>query len=215
MRPSHHDLFCETCNILVSAKVVATAYAGATDEGYAMIEVEDTEYHGDHYTIALCPRCKSPFLIREVLYGIPGEFETITDTHLLYPKDNRLSLAGIPESVRRAYEQASLAFHASLFEPCALMCRRCLEALCKEQGAHGANLNLKLESLEKNGAIDARMIKWAHGVRILGNDAAHDVDTVISMEDARDVLDFTESLLIYIFELNNRFSAFLARRSKP
>lgn len=209
-----HDLFCLKCNILVSARVIATGHGGFTSSAPNPIDEVDTEYHGDSYSIALCGRCSSPFLIKESLYGIPGEFETMTESQLLYPIDSRLPLDGVPEPVKRAYDQASRSFRASLFEPCALMCRRSLEGVCKAQGVSGPNLNAKLEALEKSGAIDARMIRWAHSIRLLGNDAAHDVDAIVSAEDARDVLDFTEALLIYIFELNHRYTVFATRRSK-
>jgi hypothetical protein len=89
-----------------------------------------------------------------------------------------------------------------------------LEGVCKAQGASGPNLNAKLEVLQKSGTIDTRMIRWAHGIRLIGNEAAHDVDAVVSQEEARDVLDFTEALLIYIFELNHRFAVFSERLGK-
>jgi hypothetical protein len=214
MSSESHDLFCPKCNILVSARVIASGHGGFSSAALNPEDVPDAEYHGDSYSVALCGRCSSPFLLKESRYGVPGEFETITESQLLFPSESRLPLEGVPEPVRRAYEQASRSFGASLYEPCALMCRRCLEGVCKVQGASGSNLNAKLESLEKSGAIDARMVRWAHGIRLLGNDAAHDLDTVISQEDARDVLDFTEALLIYIFALNHRFAAFSARRNK-
>jgi hypothetical protein len=214
MSNESRDLFCPKCNILVSARVIASGRGGFSSTALNPVDVSDAVYHGDSYFVALCGRCNSPFLLQESRYGVPGEFETVTESRLLYPTESHLPLDGVPESVRRAYEQASRAFGASLYEPCALMCRRCLEGVCKVQGASGSNLNTKLESLEKSGAIDARMIRWAHGIRLLGNDAAHDLDTVISQEDARDVLDFTEALLIYIFALNHRFGAFSARRKK-
>jgi hypothetical protein len=37
---------------------------------------------------------------------------------------------------------------------------------------------------------------------------------ILSKEDAKDALDFTEALLIYVFVLNERFAAFSARRKQ-
>jgi hypothetical protein len=48
----------------------------------------------------------------------------------------------------------------------------------------------------------------------LGNEAAHDTQTELSKNDARDALDFTEALLMYVFVLNGRFEAFSARRKQ-
>ncbi len=108
---------------------------------------------------------------------------------------------------------AARSFSASLFEPCVLMCRKCLEAICKNFGAKGSDLNSKLQSLSDAGQIDFRLLNWAHQIRLIGNEAAHDPDTKVTKLDARDVLDFTEAILIYVFSLTSRFEAFRARRA--
>jgi hypothetical protein len=95
------------------------------------------------------------------------------------------------------------------------MCRKCLEATCKALGAKGRDLNARLQNLHGGEYIDARLLNWAHEIRVLGNEAAHDVDLAIAKSDARDVLDFTEAILIYIFSLTARFRAFQDRRPKP
>jgi hypothetical protein len=198
----------------VNAPVIATGHGGFNSSAINPVDVPDAEYHGDVYYVAMCRRCSSPFLIKESRFGVPGEFETVTETQVLYPTENRLPLDGVPAGVRRAYEQAKQSFIAFLYEPCALICRRCLEAACKHLGAKGRDLNARLEALEASGFVDSRMIRWGHGIRLLGNEAAHDPESVVSVEDARDVLEFTEALLIYIFALNYRFSLFEARRNK-
>src|SRR6185503_8956226 len=167
----------------------------------------------EHYYICLCGRCSQPFLIRQSLYGVPGEFESITEEKILYPSEKKLPLDGVPNTIKSAYDQAARSFSASLFEPCVLMCRKCLEATCKNLGAKGRDLNSKLQSLFDSGHIDSRLLNWAHGIRLIGNEAAHDPDTKVTKRDARDVLDFTEAILIYIFSLTSRFDAFRTRRA--
>ena len=93
------------------------------------------------------------------------------------------------------------------------MCRRCLEALTKSLGAQGRNLQDKLDSLKTTGHVDSRLVEWAHSIRILGNEAAHDTDVAITKDDAKDVLDFTEALLLYVFLLNQWFAVFQRRRA--
>ena len=94
------------------------------------------------------------------------------------------------------------------------MCRRSLEGLCRSQGVQSGNLDSKLKKLAEQRVIDARLAEWAHGIRVVGNEAAHDTDTELSKEDAKDALDFTEALLTYVFVLNERFAAFSARRKQ-
>ena len=77
----------------------------------------------------------------------------------------------------------------------------------------GEKLALKLKTLAGRGIIEARLVDWAHGIRLVGNEAAHDTETEVSKEDARDALDFTEALLTYVFVLNERFAAFSQRRA--
>ena len=208
------DVFCQECNIQVEAKIICSGSGGFSSDAINPIDEVDSEYHGDVYVVALCRRCNAPFLIKKSLYGIPAEFETVTDEIILYPNVSRLPAKGIPDPVYRAYEQALKCFSASSYEASALMCRRCLEALCKFNSAHGGTLHARLDSLSKSGLIDKRLAEWAHGIRAIGNEAAHDTDTELTKDDARDALDFTEALLLYIFALNARFSAFQKRRRK-
>ncbi|HSD36363.1 MAG TPA: DUF4145 domain-containing protein [Rhodocyclaceae bacterium] len=214
MKSETFDVFCPHCNIQAEARVIANGHGGFRGEGADRFDEIDTEYHGDTYYVALCRRCQAPFLIRQSLYGIPGEFETITSEDVLFPLSSRLPVEGLPPAVRRSLEQAVRAFTSSSFDACALMCRRAIEALCKELGARNGSLQAKLESLSTQGIIDVRLANWAHGVRAVGNEAAHDTDTELSQDDARDALDFTEAILMYVYVLGSRFDAFEARRKK-
>lgn len=207
------DLFCPQCNILVEARVIAEGNGGFRSDSVNPIDEVDAEYHGDHYYICQCGRCSQAFLVQQSLYGVPGEFETITDEAVLYPLENKLPVPGLSLALSSAYGQASKSFSASLYEPCVLMCRKCLEATCKDLGASGRDLNSRLSALHQSGHIDERLLEWAHGIRLLGNEAAHDPDTTITKTDARDVLDFTEAILIYVYSLTARYAQFRSRRS--
>ena len=94
------------------------------------------------------------------------------------------------------------------------MCRRCLEALCNSLSASGKSLQAKLDALSESGSVDKRLTQWAHGIRAIGNEAAHDTEIELTKDDARDALDFTEALLMYVFALNARFVAFQQRRGQ-
>ena len=208
------DTFCPDCNMQVSAAVICHGHGGFSSSSMNAIDVADAEYHGDTYFVALCNKCSAPFLVKRSLYGIPGEFETITDESVLYPQTSRLPLEGVPDSVRRAYDQALSCFSASAYEECALMCRRCIEALCNSTSATGKSLQGKLDHLAFTGVVDKRIAEWAHGIRAVGNEAAHDTEAQLLKDDAKDALDFTEALLMYVFALNSRFQAFQKRRGK-
>jgi len=212
MQKDTFDVFCPACNILVEAKVIARGFGEYRSSAVNPVDETDAEYHGDHYSVALCRRCNAPFLVREALYGVPGEFETVTDEVVLYPATLGPKLEGLPDPVARSLAQAHRSYSTSSYDACAVMCRRALEALCKTLSASGKDLARRLGDLKENGRIDARLLDWAHGVRLVGNEAAHDVETPVTAEDARDILEFTEALLTYIFTLDAKFRSFKARR---
>jgi len=212
MHKDTFDVFCPACNILVEAKVIARGFGEYRSRAGNLLDEVHAEYHADHYSVALCRRCNGPFLVREALYGVPGEFETVTDEVVLYPTTLGPKLEGLPDSVARSLAQAHRSYSTSSYDACAVMCRRALEALCKTLSANGRDLARRLADLNENGRIDARLLDWAHGVRLVGNEAAHDVETPVTAEDARDILEFTEAVLTYVFTLDVKFRAFEARR---
>ena len=214
MAESSFDVFCPECNVLVEAKAVAEGHSKPLNEGTSnLLDRVDTPYRCEHYSICLCPRCEQPFLVRQSLYGIPAEFEAVAEQEVLYPSETKLPSESLPASVKSAYVQASQCLNASLFEPCVLMSRKCLEAICKVLNANGRDLRARLANLHEEGRIDSRLLNWAHEVRAIGNEAAHDVDVPVTKEDARDAFEFTEAILIYVFSLSQRFEIFQARRS--
>lgn len=208
------DVFCLECNTQVQTRVIATGNGGFSSDAVNPVDEADAEYHGDVYYVALCPRCNAPFLLKESRYGVPGEFETVTSKTVLYPKTTNLDFEGLSGAMRKSYEQALRCYSGSLFEPCALMCRRCLEILTKSFGVEKGTLEAKLKTLVDQNIIEARLAQWAHGIRVVGNEAAHDTDAELSKQDARDALDFTEALLTYVFVLNTRFESFQSRRKQ-
>ena len=93
------------------------------------------------------------------------------------------------------------------------MCRKTLEGICVEHGTKGGNLVSALKELKDKGIIEIRLFEWADALRISGNEAAHDVNVTISAEDARDILEFTNALLEYVFTFRDKFEEFKNRRS--
>lgn len=206
------DVFCPTCNIMLEVRIIARGSGEPRVNGVTSLDGSDAAYHVDHYSVALCRRCNGPFLVRESLYGVPGEFETVTDETVLYPTSFGANLEGLPDSIARSMDQAHRSYSASSYDACALMCRRALEALCRTLSARGRTLASRLADMRESERIDARLLSWANGVRLVGNEAAHDVEAPVDAADARDILDFTEALLMYVFTLDAKFRSFVERR---
>jgi hypothetical protein len=130
----------------------------------------------------------------------------------LYPRpDNRVN-PNLPLPLQAAYKEALACFKSKAFTATAIMCRKTLEGICVEHGAAGRTLVLSLKELKDKGIIENRLYEWADALRISGNEAAHDVNVTISAEDARDILEFTNALLEYVFTFRDKFEEFKNRR---
>jgi hypothetical protein len=93
------------------------------------------------------------------------------------------------------------------------MCRRALEAICKDKGTTKRTLAENLKELQQKGTIDARLYEWADALRLVGNDAAHNVDEFMGKEDAKDGIDFTRAIVEYVYTFADAFERFQARRA--
>jgi hypothetical protein len=208
------DVFCSQCNMLTAARVVATHIKTTPANPIeAAIDPVDTPYYIVNYALALCSRCEAVFLIESNFYEIPGEFCAPQGEEILYPTNRKVSMDGMPKSTARAYAAAARSYQVGLYEPCIIMCRKCIEALCQELGVTKGNLKERLMSLRSNGQIDQKLLIWADELRLIGNDAAHDLDIIIEQVDAQDALEFVEAILMYTFSLTRKFEEFKNRRA--
>jgi Domain of unknown function (DUF4145) len=93
------------------------------------------------------------------------------------------------------------------------MCRRVIDGICAHFGAKGRDLESKLANLKKDGILDNRIHMWADKMlRVLGNEAAHDVSKTISEWNASDALDFTKAILEHLFVLEAAFELHMKQR---
>ena len=92
------------------------------------------------------------------------------------------------------------------------MCRKCVEAVCSEYGEFKGTLPPRLEHLRESGVIDNAIYNWSKELCLAGNIAAHvDSNSQIMEHDAKDVLEFANALLLYMFELQSRLQAYRKR----
>ena len=118
----------------------------------------------------------------------------------------------LPTNVRSAYTEALDCFRIGSLAACVIMCRKAIEALCREHGIEGLPLAMSLNKLKDTDVIDGRLFDWANLLRLAGNDAAHEVESKVQRGDASDVIDFTHALLEYTFTFQDKFKAFMDRR---
>jgi hypothetical protein len=191
-------LECQNCQALVSAEFI---------EKYPyFISEEESGIKGgitSAYEFWKCPNCQKPFVT---------DNDEVWGRSVLYPTPSGGINPMLPQQIKAAYSEARSCYKSKAYTATAIMCRKTLEGICAEHGVTGNNLVKNLKELKDKGIIENRLYEWADALRISGNEAAHDVNVTISQEDARDVLEFTNALLEYIFTFRDRFEKFKQRR---
>ena len=208
--PEDIELDCLTCNRLVFARVLSSVIAE-----YAIAPSRynlDGENACTAYKIASCLKCESISVVRSTWTDYGGEASTEPKNFLLYPRDRDPVPEDVPETIRRSFEQAVKCYRVHAYDASALMCRKALEAICAELDANGKSLKAKIESLSSANRIDPRLATWADSLRVVGNEAAHEIAAVTSSDDAKDALDFVEAILENVFVLDKKYHEFCSRR---
>lgn len=207
------DVFCRTCQKIVIAKVDTSIRHAPTAEMWQ--DSESGPVIGPAlYQVAFCIRCDSPFFVQSYKTEWHGGPDVATFRSVLYPSDTegRTMPEGLPPAIARTFRSAVACLSAGQFEASSIMARKTVEGLCRELGARTGSLKSKLEGLSKDGNLDPKLVAWADQLRLIGNDAAHELDIAVSHQDAKDTIDFAEALLLYTFTLEAKFRAFTQRR---
>lgn len=83
------DLFFPVCNILVEARVIAHGLGGFRSDAVNPLDDVDSEYHGEHYSVALRGQCNGPFRVRWSKRFAPSGPGLATPLPWSYRKDFR------------------------------------------------------------------------------------------------------------------------------
>ena len=102
--------------------------------------------------------------------------------------------------VNEVYEEARRSTKENCHTAAVLLCRKILMNIAVNQGAK-ANLNFMdyVNYLSDNGYVPPNGKHWVDHIRKKGNDATHEI-ILMTSEDAKDILTFTEMLLKFIYE---------------
>ena len=105
-----------------------------------------------------------------------------------------------PENIAGDYKTAKKNLLGNEYKAASIMARTALEAAVKEFDARGVNLKQKIDNLAEQHVITQSLAEWAHEIRDIGNDAAHE-SSPISQADAEQAVYFAEMLFTYLFTL--------------
>jgi hypothetical protein len=131
-----------------------------------------------------------------------GQSSTKPAIEQFYPAAVALnSPSHCPDNVSTFYLQGMRALQRGDFDPAGMMFRRTLEASLKRlsPGSTGS-LYHRINELSGDLGVTPAMKEWAHAIRQLGNDAAHEEEPV-DQAHAEALQGFTEMFLRYTFEM--------------
>lgn len=149
----------------------------------------------------LCPVC-----IKVTLESVDYNSEEtepsgkpIYSEKLLYPFET-MEKNNIPPNVAGAYESA-LKVRQIDGAICAIAIRRTLEMMCKDKGEEGKNLYEMLKALSDKGILPPILNEMASVLRVIGNAAAHADEEEFSPDLVPSMIEFTQIILDYVYNL--------------
>lgn len=180
---------------------------------------ENGEYEPDSiswwnsYQIVQCAGCDSVSFVHVHTDSESRDYETGQYEESLYVYPDRQPrqqdhnkrepiecVETFPLKTRRAYREVIRSLSANLPILTAIGIRAIIESVCIEQKASGRNLEKKIEDLATKGLLAAGQANILHGLRFMGNYAAHEIEPP-KLEEILAALEIAETLLKTIYFL--------------
>jgi hypothetical protein len=125
--------------------------------------------------------------------------ETTRELIVSYPPEKiDFDASELPEAVVSAIEEAITCHSQDCYVASAIMVRKTLEEVCRDQGATGKNLRDRINDLGTKIVLPQPMLDALDNLRLLGNDAAHvesqEYDKV-DKEEVEVAIDVTKEIL--------------------
>ena len=162
----------------------------ASDRGYKIGDTSDgrgTQRGG----IYICPNCNGPNFCDLQNNWHPG-----------HPYGRNVE--SVPKELNELYEEARRCHKENCFTASVLLCRKMLMNVAVEQGAKPNLQFIKyVNHLSNNGFIPPNGKKWVDHIRKKGNEATHEI-TAMTEDDSKDLISFTEMILVFLFEFPAR-----------
>ena len=158
------------------------------------------------------------FLIFKGLETKEGRY-THFDIELVdqYPKRIPKLHKSIPRQVTDDYIEAIKCFDVGAWKASVVICRRALQVSVIEKGAKKGILWEQIDELYDGEIITKDIKDWAHEIRLTGNIGAHpDKDGLedVTKEDAKELIDFMEEYLNYVYIMPSKVQAKRAKKEE-
>jgi len=146
--------------------------------------------------IYICPTCNRPTYLNEhTNEQYPGP-----------PYGNEISY--LPEDIEQLYKEAKGCIKINAYTSSVLSCRKLLMNVSVSKGAEsGKSFASYVTFLVEKNFVPPESEDWVDHIRKKGNEATHEIPS-ISKDDAVELLDFTEMLLRFVYEMPGRMSKY-------
>lgn len=161
-----------------------------------------------------CPVCKNALVAYQDLIQVSATDTEWSEASRVWPSPRKYLDYRLPDLVRSSLEEAHECYKAKVYNSCAVMCGRAIEAICTEFNTKDKTLVGGLNELLKMQIIDKKIFAWAEALRLHRNIGAHATKEKITKEEADDLLEFTDAICNYVFVLSKKFEEFLKRKEK-
>ena len=109
-------------------------------------------------------------------------------------------VASVPKDVGALYAEARFCVTVNSFTAAVLTCRKLLMHIAVEKGAQpGKKFIEYVEYLAGKGYVPPDGMGWVDHIRTKSNEANHEIN-IMSVEDAKDLITFSEMLLKFVYE---------------
>ncbi|MFA5089804.1 MAG: DUF4145 domain-containing protein [Candidatus Omnitrophota bacterium] len=196
---------CCYCESKVDAEVLASHEENGPEE-WLWLQAK--------ISLLKCPVCNFALVAsQDLIRTESNQYEYDVATRV-WPKPRKSLDSSIPQTVKKALEEANLCYKAKAYDACAVMCGKALESICFEYKIKETALIGGLKKLLKNGVIDKKIYEWSEALRLHRNIGAHAGENAITQVDSLDLLEFTSAICDYVFVLTKKFENF-KKRKKP
>ena len=143
-----------------------------------------------------CPVCGDGIL---ALYEDYGYDEENKNVEILYPRKT-IEMKNTPKEIKSKFEGAIRTLNIDN-EICIMALRIVLELICKDKGVTTGKLYEKINKLAEDGVFPSELKDCSHLIRLLGNAGAHSDVGKITKWEIRDLISFTEFIIMYLYEI--------------
>ena len=148
-----------------------------------------------------CTTCHEPLLYDGIARAEYGEWPA-----LAYPEAGALHKA-VPDAIRDIYGEAFL-IKPKAPRGYAILIRSAIEGVCDERGISKGNLQQRLKKLAEAGFVPPTLAKMTDVLRTLGNAAAHNSVTNVTVPMTWAIDEFFRAIVEYVYVAPAKLEAF-------